>query len=110
PRTPNDKVDRAALPEPAHDVAPESAPRTPLQELLCDLFAEVLGVPEVGIDDSFFDLGGHSLLATRLVIRIRRVFRCDLEPRALFGAPTPAGLAEVLAAGADATQTPVTAV
>ncbi|MEU1820800.1 amino acid adenylation domain-containing protein, partial [Streptomyces roseifaciens] len=110
PRTPNDKVDRAALPEPAHDVAPESAPRTPLQELLCDLFAEVLGVPEAGVDDSFFDLGGHSLLATRLVIRIRRVFRCDLEPRALFGAPTPAGLAEVLAAGADAAQTPVTAV
>ncbi|MFC5150046.1 amino acid adenylation domain-containing protein, partial [Streptomyces aureoversilis] len=110
PRTPNDKVDRGALPEPAYDVAPGSAPRTPLQELLCDLFAEVLGVPEVGIDDSFFDLGGHSLLATRLVIRIRRVFRCDLEPRALFGAPTPAGLAEVLAAGADAAQTPVTAV
>ncbi|MGW7428024.1 amino acid adenylation domain-containing protein [Streptomyces sp. NPDC054861] len=94
PLTPNGKLDRAALPR--HDprvAAAARAPRTPHEQVVCELFAELLGVPSVGLDDNFFDLGGHSLLATRLIARITSAFGVDVGLRALFESPTPSGIA-----------------
>ena len=93
PLTANGKLDRDALPEPDFEnVSSYRAPANARQEALCAIFAEVLGVPKVGIDDSFFDLGGQSLFAMRLINRIKVELRADLPMDVLFDAPTVAGV------------------
>jgi pristinamycin I synthase-3/4 len=100
PSTANGKLDRQALPAlrgPDRGRRPGRAPRPGLEELLCRLFAEALGRPEVGPDDDFFALGGHSLLAAHLVDQLHRVLPAQLTLRTLFQAPTVAELVERLA-------------
>jgi pristinamycin I synthase-3/4 len=95
PLNPNGKVDRRALDAMplAVERAERTLPRTPVEALMADLWAGVLGVERVGVAAGFFDLGGHSLLATRLLSRVRDAFGVELPLRALFEEPTVAGLA-----------------
>jgi acyl carrier protein len=89
------KVDRRALPDPTghrlesgEDFVP---PRTPLEEMMAEIWAEVLKIDRVGIHDNFWDLGGHSLLATKALARVNEAFGVELPLQALFKSPTIAG-------------------
>ncbi|KPM54432.1 hypothetical protein ACG83_18075 [Frankia sp. R43] len=104
PSTRNGKLDRRALPVPTFASDVSRPPSTVTEKALCALFAELLGLPAVGADDSFFALGGHSLLAARLAVRIRRELEVDVALSVVLREPTPAGLAAWLdgAVGAGA--------
>ena len=104
PLTPNKKVDRKALPV-FHDATSErkqaESPRNPTEELLAQIWAEVLRRDAFGIHDNFFELGGHSLLVTRVIARVRNAFGVELPIRAVFEHPTIAGFAAVVVAARD---------
>jgi acyl carrier protein len=100
PLSPNGKMDRRALPAPGRE-RPELleafvAPRTPIEEVVADVWSDLLGVEQVGIHDNFIELGGHSLLATRLAARLQEVFSIEAPLRALFESPTVAQQCEQL--------------
>jgi acyl carrier protein len=95
PLTSSGKIDRKRLPAPEQsDIQQVTyvAPRTQTEKVLAGIWAEVLGLEQVGIEDNFFDLGGHSLLAMRMVSRVLQEFSVELPLRELFAAPTIAGL------------------
>ncbi|HEY0735674.1 MAG TPA: amino acid adenylation domain-containing protein, partial [Herpetosiphonaceae bacterium] len=97
PKTPSGKIDRKALPAPELHAEPDAtfvAPVGPIEELLAQIWADVLGVTRVGRDDNFFTLGGHSLLATQMLARVRDALGADVRLRDLFEAPAVAGLAQ----------------
>jgi len=113
PLNSNGKIDRRALPRPALEGEEEKgvyvAPRTAVEEKLAQIWAAVLNLERVGVDDNFFARGGHSLLATQVISRIKSVFQVEAPLRRLFEAPTVAGLAKIVEqlmqeAGAGPTQ------
>lgn len=93
PLTVNGKLDTAALPAPDYASAGYQAPTTPTEEILAGIYARILGLERVGVDQSFFDLGGDSLLAMRVIAAVSATLAADLSVRVLFDAPTPAQLA-----------------
>ncbi len=96
PLTVNGKLDIRALPEPEYMAGEYRAPATPTEEILAGVYAQILGVNRVGVDDSFFDLGGDSISAMRLIAAVNTEVDAGLSVRALFEAPTVAGLASRL--------------
>jgi acyl carrier protein len=95
--TPNGKLDRLKLPSPEQASIEEFVPpSTPTEERIAKIWAEVLGLPGVGVHNTFFDLGGHSLIATEIVSRMRVEFGVGVTVRTLFDTPTVAGLAEII--------------
>jgi acyl-coenzyme A synthetase/AMP-(fatty) acid ligase/acyl carrier protein len=100
PLNPHGKLDRHALPVPDYEKPEQGktfvAPRTPVEEKVARIWAEVLRLPQVGIYDNFFELGGHSLKATQIMSRLRDALRVELPLRTIFEAPTVEGLAGVL--------------
>ncbi len=97
PLTPNGKLDRRALPAPTaasrRSNPPFESPRTPAEEAISRVFAEVLGRPVIGVQDNFFELGGHSLRAAQVVSRLNSTFQITLPVSSLFNEPTIAGFA-----------------
>jgi len=112
PVTANGKLDRKALPESDRSVIDQQRERrTPVEDIICGLWAQMLQVEQIGIDDNFFELGGHSLLATQIVLRIREVLSVELSVMTLFEAPTVKGLArkieELMERGEQTTAPPI---
>ena len=95
PLTPGGKIDRKALPAPDLNSGGQDyvAPRTDIEARLAQIWADVLGIRRVSIEDNFFDLGGHSLLAMQVIACVRQAFDIALTLRSLFESPTVAGLA-----------------
>jgi acyl carrier protein len=117
PRTTSGKVDRRALPDPEMSGAgiAHTPPRNTTEELLVEIWRDVLGLSDLGIHDNFFELGGHSLLATQVIARIHDSLGVELSMRQFFVAPTVAGMApaieaalieEITASAEDATPAP----
>ncbi len=102
PLTPSGKVARSTLPAPDWFKRELEelfvAPRTPVEEVLAGIWVRVLGVEKVGVHDNFFELGGHSLLATQVISRARQALPIEVPLRAIFEAPTVAGLAQAIIA------------
>jgi amino acid adenylation domain-containing protein len=96
PLTSSGKIDRRALPAPTLAAAPYRAPQTETEKIVADVFAQVLGVDRVGLDDDFFALGGNSLIATRVSARLELALGTEVPVRYLFDAPTVANLADYL--------------
>lgn len=100
PRTLNGKLDRKALPSleaiQAQRDAEHSEPKTPLEEIVANIWAEVLRLPAVKRTDNFFNLGGHSLLVTQVVLRVRETLKVELPIRSVFEAPTTTQFAELI--------------
>lgn len=97
PLTANGKVDRRALPTPDGERPVEGtfvAANTPLEEMVAGIWAQILGLEQVGIHDNFFELGGHSLLGTQVISQLRQIFQVEIPLRRLFEAPTVAELAK----------------
>ncbi|WP_406723646.1 amino acid adenylation domain-containing protein [Streptomyces sp. GD-15H] len=109
PLTPNGKLDRRALPAPQYGPSrdTERPPRTPQEKILCDLFAEVLGLDQVGVDDRFFELGGDSITSIQLVSRARKA-GLVIRPREVFQHQSVAELALVATTGGSAVTQPQT--
>lgn len=101
PRLPNGKVDRRALPAPENfqlrQFGNETAPRTEAENLVAQIWREVLGIDNIGADDNFFERGGHSLLAAQVAAKMREVFERPVALRDIFQAPTVTGLAALVA-------------
>ncbi|HEY6330419.1 MAG TPA: amino acid adenylation domain-containing protein, partial [Blastocatellia bacterium] len=99
PLTSSGKIDRGALPAPevdAHHSNEILAPRTPIEEVTCNIWSAVLRLPMVGVHDNFFEIGGHSLLATQAISRMREAFAVEVAVRQLFENPTPSEMAAII--------------
>ncbi|MEU3648453.1 non-ribosomal peptide synthase/polyketide synthase [Lentzea sp. NPDC034063] len=108
PLSPNGKLDRGALPEPLDTAVGSVEPRTDNERILAGIWAEVLGVRSVGVEDDFFALGGDSILGAQVLARVRAAFGIGLSARAVFDAGTVAELAELLPDRPESAQTEVT--
>jgi acyl carrier protein len=102
PLTPGGKLDRRALPQ-VDSARPEPGspyvpPRTPVEEAVTDIWAEVLGLERAGVQDDFFALGGHSLLATKVISKIRYIFKVELPLKTIFDRPTVEALSQAIIA------------
>ncbi|MBD2493305.1 non-ribosomal peptide synthetase [Nostoc sp. FACHB-280] len=108
PLTPNGKLDRRSLPAPAR-TRPDLeeafiAPRNPVEEKLATIWAELLGLDVVGINDNFFCLGGHSLIVTQMLSRVREVFAVHISFTQIFANPTIAAVAQLIVQGGEESQ------